>query len=272
MRLELGGGGMTELKLAGCFSLLCLLIAVSPVHGDTGKELFKQQCESCHTVGGGDAGGPDLKGVTATRSEEWLVRVIVEPDKLTAEKDATQLDLVKKYGYEMPALGLSRDATLKIIAYLKESSPAEGAPAAANPAGASPEPVVVTAELASYGKALFTGEKHFGAGGAPCIACHAFRYPGIHGGNFGGDLTDLYEGMGEQGLRGVLKSLRFPAMNRIYEDKPLHNDEITALIAFTKDAATRREATPARQIFPWAGIGFFLVSLVVFILYKRRIR
>ena len=51
---------------------------------------------------------------------DWLERVIVEPDKLTAEKDPVQLELVKKYGYEMPNLGISRDDARKIIAYLAE--------------------------------------------------------------------------------------------------------------------------------------------------------
>jgi len=58
-----------------------------------------------HTIGGGDSTGPDLKGVTGKRPVAWLERVIVEPDKLAADKDPIRLGLMKQYGGEMPNLG-----------------------------------------------------------------------------------------------------------------------------------------------------------------------
>ncbi|MEI6306267.1 MAG: cytochrome c, partial [Deltaproteobacteria bacterium] len=101
-----------------CTPLLILMSISIPVWADPGKELFDKQCASCHSIGGGDGGGPDLKGVTEKRQTEWLVRVIVEPDKLTAAKDPVQAELVKKAGFEMPNLGISSDDAKKIIAYL----------------------------------------------------------------------------------------------------------------------------------------------------------
>jgi mono/diheme cytochrome c family protein len=133
------------------------------------------------------------------------------------------------------------------------------------------EEVVITEELIQQGKALFTGEKHFSKRGAPCVACHALRYPGVRGGNFGADLTDMYTNMGEEGLLGVLKTTPFPAMKKMYEERPLADDEIKALIAFAKDAAARKEVQ-APHLFPWAGIVFFGVIMGIFTLYKRRIR
>ena len=47
-----------------------------------GLKLYQQFCVSCHTIGGGRLVGPDLKGVTERRSQEWLVRFITDPDQM----------------------------------------------------------------------------------------------------------------------------------------------------------------------------------------------
>lgn len=249
------------------FILLSVFLATAlPVHADPGKDLFDKQCASCHTIGGGDSGGPDLKGVVDQRPVEWLVKVIVEPDKLMAAKDPVQAELVKKYGFEMPVLGISRDDALKIIAWLKGGTTAPGAQP--SPDAAKPVETVVTPELAAQGKALFTGRKPFAKGGAPCAACHQFHGAG---GNLAVDLTDLYEGMGEQGMRGVLKSLKFPIMNSIYANRPLTEDEISAIIAFAKDPTISKSATAA-TLFPVGGVGVFIAFIAGMIFYKRRIR
>lgn len=276
-----------------CFTaLLVLLIGSSPICADQGKDLFEKQCASCHTIGSGDSGGPDLKGVGGRRSVAWLERVIVEPDKLTADKDPVQLELVKKYGFEMPNLGISHDDAKKIIAHLKGDTP----PATAKPAAKSmsqtpsiPEAgsvavaptaeqpvdkkldIVVTPELIGTGKALFTGGKQLSKGGAPCVACHTFRYSDVQSGNLAADLTGLYERMGEQGVSGVLKSLKFPIMKKIYADRPLSDEEITAIIAFLKDAALKKDINRTVS-FPLTGIGLFVLLLLGLALYKRRIR
>ncbi|HBG04356.1 MAG: cytochrome C [Geobacteraceae bacterium GWC2_58_44] len=263
--------------------LLVLLAAAGNARADAGKELFDEQCAGCHTIGGGDGGGPDLKGITAKRPAEWLVRVIAEPDKLTAEKDPVQLELVKKYGMEMPNVGVSRDDARKIVAFLQGgSAPAEdGAPAAggtpapgAGEAGTPQAPnqaeLVVTGELLATGRDLFTGKQPFAKGGASCVSCHGLRYPGVNGGLLAADLTGLYEKMGENGTRGVLKSLGFPVMKKIYADRPLSEQEITALTALFKDAAARKHQ--ASDPYPLAGLGFFALCIVGAIMFKRRIR
>jgi mono/diheme cytochrome c family protein len=236
---------------------------------DAGKDLFEKQCASCHTIGGGDSGGPDLKGVTSKRTHEWLETVIMEPDKLTAGKDPAQTELVKKYGYEMPNLGIGHDDALKIIVYLSEAGGAGAAPASV-PASEQLE-TVVTPELIAQGKALFTGKKHLANGGAPCVACHPFTYPGIEGGNLSiANLGASYQRMGETGMKGALKALKFPTMKRIYQDQPLTDEEITALIVLLKDAAVRKEG--GSSAYPLAGVGLFVIFMLGLTLYKRRIR
>lgn len=144
-----------------------------------------------------------------------------------------------------------------------------GSVAAAEEAGQ--QGIVVTEELLRKGRALFIGEEHFAKRAAPCVACHALRYPGVRGGNWGPDLTEMYTNLSEEGLMAVLQSPPYAGMQKMYEERPLTEDEIKALVAFAKDAAAGREDA-APHFFPWAGIGFFGLILGIFSLYKRRIR
>jgi mono/diheme cytochrome c family protein len=262
-------------KRPGYFPLLLILVIFfsAPARADSGKELFEKECTGCHTVGGGDASGPDLKGITGKRPADWLERVIVEPDKLTADRDPIQLGLVKRYGGEMPNLGMSRKDAKKIIAYLQDVSPVPSSSGAAPPSEPSPKPMetVVTPELVEQGRALFTGGILFANGGAPCAGCHAFGVAGISGGNLAADLSARAEAAGEQGFRGMLKSLNFPIMRKVYADKPLTDEEITALVAFSKDAVARK-TVPAGTYFPAAGVVVFACLIAGLTLYKRRIR
>ena len=248
--------------------LVLLLSLAAHAYGDPGKDLFDKQCSGCHTVGGGDSGGPDLKGVTGIRSEEWLESIIMEPDKMAAT-DPARKELIKKFGFEMPKLGIGHDDAIKIITWLRGGS--GGAQTAAPPADEHPE-VVVTPALVAKGKAFFTGQKPFAKGGAPCIACHRISTPGITGGNLAvSNLGASYQKMGEKGMRGALKALKFPTMKKIYEDRPLTEDEVTSLIALYKDAALYKGGASA-TLFPAYGAGIFVAFLVGLTLYKRRTR
>jgi mono/diheme cytochrome c family protein len=259
----------------GYIPLLLILVMFfpAPAWADSGKEKFEKECSGCHTIGGGDSGGPDLKGITGKRPADWLERVIVEPDKLTADKDPIQLALVKRYGGEMPNLGMSRKDAKKIIAYLRDVSPATPPPGAAPSAEPPTKPAetVVTPELVGQGRALFTGGKPFANGGAPCAGCHSFAYAGVPGGNLAVDLGARAEAAGEQGFRGMLKSLNFPIMRKMYADKPLTDEEITALVAFSKDAVARK-TVPAGTYYPVTGVVIFAALIAGLTLYKRRIR
>jgi len=258
-------------RLLSCLiALLALLASSYPVGADQGKDLFEKQCASCHSIGGGDGGGPDLKGVVGKRTHQWLESVIIEPDKLTANKDPIQAELVKKYGYEMPNLGIGHEDALKIITYI---SAADGAGSAtASPPSVEQIATVATPELIAQGKALFTGSSKFVKGGAPCLSCHPFTYPGITGGNLStADLNKSYQKMGDTGMKGALKALKFPTMKKIYADRPLTDDEINALMALFKDSAAQKGGSGSFSL-PLAGAVLFVLLLLGLTLYKRRIR
>ncbi len=273
-----------HLKVCSATVVMMIFLFASTAKANDGKIVFDKQCASCHTIGGGESGGPDLIGITGKRPEAWLVRVIVEPDKLTAEKDPVQEGLIKKFGFEMPNIGVNREDAKKIISYLQQSgadghtakSSVKGAPDVQTKKVTESAPAIkqaellLTPELIASGRALFIGEKKFSKGGASCSSCHAFGAQGVASGNLAADLTSIYDKMGEQGMRGVLKALKFPIMKKIYADKPLTDEEVTALVAFAKDAATKKSA-PDGGSFPLAGIVVFICAIIALSLYKRRI-
>lgn len=100
--------------------------AAPQISGQTrGDYLFRTRCTACHTVGGGDKLGPDLKGVVAARSKAWLTRWLKEPDKMIAERDPTALALKARYrGLPMPNLGLNDVDAAAMIEFLSREKPA----------------------------------------------------------------------------------------------------------------------------------------------------
>jgi protein SCO1 len=96
---------------------------------DLGEYTFASRCSACHTIGGGDQIGPDLKEVTTSRDRAWLARFIVEPDKVAAEGDPIALSLREKYTQvQMPNLRLTGQEAAAIIDYLHEQTRAARQP------------------------------------------------------------------------------------------------------------------------------------------------
>jgi protein SCO1 len=84
-----------------------------------GQTLFSTRCQACHTIGGGDKLGPDLKGVVAARDRAWLTRWLKEPNKMIEEKDPVVLGLMSRYrNLPMPNLGLGDVDAEALIEYM----------------------------------------------------------------------------------------------------------------------------------------------------------
>jgi len=98
--------------------------AMGPLHQvGKGEYLFKSRCAACHTVGHGDAVGPDLSNVTKQRDRAWLSRYIATPDQLLAGGDPIAKDLFAKYkDVRMPNLDMSAEEVDAVLSYIEQQS------------------------------------------------------------------------------------------------------------------------------------------------------
>jgi len=87
---------------------------------DTGAYFFQSRCGACHTVGKGDAVGPDLAGVTTRSDRDWLMRYLRAPDQMLAAQDPIAVALSAKYkDVPMPNLRLSDGEIATVLTYLE---------------------------------------------------------------------------------------------------------------------------------------------------------
>lgn len=68
---------------------------------DVGAELFSRNCAACHTIGEGQVIGPDLRGVTARRSQIWMRGMVSNPDSMLRTDSIARRLLVE---YTVPML------------------------------------------------------------------------------------------------------------------------------------------------------------------------
>src|SRR5512140_2197508 len=91
------------------FHLLSLLGVIAAgagaVRAQDSAAFFKQNCASCHTIGGGRLTGPDLKGVTGRRDRAWLTNWLQGPQSVVSSGDAYARQLVDDArGVVMPTI------------------------------------------------------------------------------------------------------------------------------------------------------------------------
>jgi mono/diheme cytochrome c family protein len=86
---------------------------------EKGKDLFQSKgCVACHTIGKGKLTGPDLKGVTERRDQEWIAKWLKDPDTMILT-DPTAKELLKEFFVPMPNQGLTDEDIQALISYLK---------------------------------------------------------------------------------------------------------------------------------------------------------
>lgn len=86
---------------------------------ETGQALFANRCAACHTFGKGAHLGPDLKGVTARRDRDWVIRYLARADMMRASKDPIALELAKSWKVLMPNLALTRNDLADLMTYIE---------------------------------------------------------------------------------------------------------------------------------------------------------
>jgi mono/diheme cytochrome c family protein len=230
---------------------------------------YEENCATCHTIGGGVAGGPDLRGVTARRDREWLLRFLLDPDAFA--KDPVVIQMIKEAdGLAMgPTEGLTRQLAEALLVFIEKTS--GDIPAAAVAEAFAP----FTPEEIARGRALFNGTSRLSARGPACIACHiGGDLRPFTAGRLAPDLGDVHQRLG--GARGVaawLGATQSPMMRSLYRDARLTGDEARALAAFL-------ETQPQMPMRGWAVPPHLLGGLIAAVLtlvlagavWRRRLR
>jgi mono/diheme cytochrome c family protein len=229
---------MRSSSLAGVLLLVACLPAASRAQDPA--TFYDDNCATCHTIGGGVLGGPDLKGVTARRDRERLIRFLLDPDAFAS--DPLRIQMIKEAdGLAMgPTEGLTRELAEQILRHIEQQS-GDGAPSPPSEAF-----LPFTPEESGRGRALFEGRTPLAAGGAPCVACHnGGDLPAFAGGRLAPDLADVHQRLGGgKGVTAWLGATQTPMMRSLYRDARLTADEARALAAFLEMAPG---AAPVRR-------------------------
>ncbi|MBM3990519.1 MAG: c-type cytochrome [Planctomycetes bacterium] len=238
-------------------------------------QFFRQNCASCHTIGGGPLAGPDLKGAHERREAKWLTAFIQNPKQIIDGGDPVAAALVRDArGVVMPTIpGIDASLAEKLVALIAAESALERSAFA----GLQISDRALTEEDVRQGERLFLGRAAFASGAPPCISCHAVEgIAGLGGGRIGPDLTEVYARLeGRKALAAWLSAPPSPVMQPVFSRQGLDSDEVLALVAYLKDAANSgaAQAAPNTLKLVLGGVLGALALLVLFdIVWRKRYR
>lgn len=269
-RERIGAGGVVR-------GLLLLSMVAIPSCGQAQEtaDFFRQNCTSCHTIGGGRLVGPDLKDVTQRRDRAWLSQFLNNPKAVIDSGDSYAASLQQDAnGVIMPTIpGMSPQRAQALLDMITAESQLPRSQFAGSQVSDRP---FTPADVAN-GRAIFLGGARLQAGGPACVSCHTVRgIGGLSGGRLGPDLTLVYERLqGRKALTAWLGAPATPTMQSVFKMQPLQPAEILALAGFLEDAAKKggTEDTGGMVTFFLLGLGGAGIGLVIFeAVWKRRFR
>lgn len=287
------------------YAVIFLLLSISlTTEAQSGEELFKSHCSSCHSVGKGRVVGPDLSGVYNKRNDEWLHSFIHSSQKMVQSGDKDAVAIFNEFKIPMPDQALSDQQISSIIDYIKQTDGAGGSGAAqagqkqgeagaptaqkqgqapSDSTGAKPDSTAVaaapdttkySADDVNLGGNLFFGYERFVNGAPPCMSCHDINNPSaLGGGRLAIDLSASYPKLGAAGIQGIVANPPFPAMKAAIKGQ-VTPEEIRALTAFLKSGSERSNyKKPSEEGVILFTIGLVLAIFIIvqtFILYDNR--
>ena len=257
------------------FGLVILAVVAEPTRltaqEASGAATFQQKCSACHQTGSDRLVGPGLAGVTTRRDRAWLKLFIMQPDQVLASGDSIANALLQEYQVPMPNLGITDAEAEALIVFLG------GAEAAGedDTQGAAVEPA--TEEQILLGQNLFQGTTRFTNGGPTCNACHDVTNDAVIGGGIlARELTTVFSRLGGPGVRAILGSPPFPVMQRAYQNTPLTDVEVAALVGFLQRADEEQALHQPRdygiKLFGAGVVGVILLLGIYSLLWRGRLK
>lgn len=238
--------------------LVCLVLGGPPAaYSQESAEFFRQNCYSCHTIGGGRLVGPDLKDVTQRQDRDWLIPFILNAQAVISRADPYAQQLLQEArGVVMPTVpGITRARAEALLDLIEAESQLEKS----HFLGLQISDRPFTPEDIALGREFFVGTRSLAAGGPACSGCHTLRgLGGLSGGRLGPDLTKVYERIG--GRKPLAAWMLGPAtttMRPVFRNHPLNAEEILPLVAYFEQAAQQPGEDDA--VSP---LNFFLIGLV----------
>ncbi len=251
------------------------MILISGAYGQDVEGFYKQNCSSCHTIGGGRLTGPDLKNVHHRKDDQWIEDFINDPMAVINSSDAYAQQLVEESrGVMMPKVG---GLTPFIVQSLLDFIKSESAKEKSKFGGSSIADRPLTPSDIVKGRALFLGENRLKNNGPSCIGCHSIAGGGkLGGGLLGPNLTDIFGRLGgKTALAAWLSSPASETMGPIYSKHPIDDEEVLPLVAFFKDRALADVSEAGMHDFNFLILGFvgLTVVLILFdLLWGNRLR
>jgi cytochrome c2 len=241
-----------------------LIVAGTALGADEAASYFRQNCMSCHTIGGGRLVGPDLKNVEQRKDRSWLTGFIANPKQYLDGGDPYAAKLKEEsLGAVMPNIsGLDAARAGALLDLVAAESKLPKSQFAGLNIGDQP---FTKADIAN-GRLIITGEKRLANGGPGCISCHAVDHMNmLGGGKLGPDLTKVYERMrGRKNLAAWLQAPATPTMRPLFANSAMTNDEIVQLVAYLESTAKHpaENADTATLSFFFLGLGGSVLGFV----------
>lgn len=82
-----------------------------------GETIFKAKCTACHKISKRFV-GPGLKGITERRTPEWIMNMILDPERMVKENEIAK-QLLVEYNAPMANQSLTEDEARKILEYFR---------------------------------------------------------------------------------------------------------------------------------------------------------
>ncbi len=257
---------------------LCVtpLLLSTPALGQDTPDYFRQNCTSCHTIGGGRLTGPDLKDVTKRQERPWLVDFLMNPGVVINSGDSYAKEILEESGGKviMPIPpNITRERAENLLKLIDEESLLDESHFKGMEFSTAP----FTDADRARGREIFLGLQRLKEGGTACVSCHSmFDTPALGGGRLGPDLTNVYERLlGRAALSAWLNPPGTETMQPIFKNHPMSEDEINALVAYfdSTKAEQPADSSTSRVAFLLSGLagavfGVFFLDTI----WKRRFR